>query len=121
MKVISTTAMVFKVLAGMGTPRPDSHSTRLSEKLSAAKALPRNPDRVMATWMVARNLAGRLVSLLSRLAFLLPWEAILASFASLMERTAISALAKTAFSAIKTTCISNRNPTESFNVIQPLS
>ena len=104
MMVMSTTEIVSIVLTGIPTPRPTSQSVRRSEKLSAAKALPRNPDRVMATWMVARNRAGLLVSRARRTARLSPLAASWASLLSFMEITAISALAKIALSAIKTIC-----------------
>ena len=48
-KVISMTESVFRVLTGMDTPRETSQSTKTSEKFSAAKALPKKPDKVMAT------------------------------------------------------------------------
>lgn len=57
-KVITTTDTASSVDAGMVIPRFTSHPTNLSEKLSAAKALPRNPDSVIATCMVAKNFAG---------------------------------------------------------------
>ena len=104
--MMTTTAMVFRVLAGMGTPASTSMATNGSEKLSAAKALPRKPDRVMAIWMVAKNWAGRLVRRARRTARLSPWETSWASLLSLMEIMAISAQAKMAFKAIRTICSS---------------
>jgi hypothetical protein len=47
--VINITAMVSKVERGIFTPIPTTQSTKGSEKLSAAKALPKNPDNVIAT------------------------------------------------------------------------
>ena len=47
--VINITAMVSKVERGIFTPIPITQSTKGSEKLSAAKALPKNPDNVIAT------------------------------------------------------------------------
>ena len=101
---MNTTAMASRVAAGTGTPCSSSQSTSRSEKFSAAKALPRKSDRVMATWMVARNRAGWLVSWARRTARLSPWAARWASFASLTEITAISALAKMALRAMSATC-----------------
>ena len=107
---MTTTAMESRVLLGIFTPRLSTQSTSGSEKPSAANAEPRKPDNVMATWMVARNLAGSLVSLNRRLARLSPWSAIRSSLVSFMESTANSAQAKIAFSAISTNCkISNPN------------
>ena len=42
------TERVSKVFSGMGTPARNRRATNRSEKWSAAKALPRKPDRVMA-------------------------------------------------------------------------
>lgn len=47
--VINITAMVSKVERGIFTPIPTTQSTKGSEKLSAAKALPKNPDNMIAT------------------------------------------------------------------------
>ena len=47
--VIIITAMVSKVERGIFAPIPTTQSTKGSEKLSAAKALPKNPDNVIAT------------------------------------------------------------------------
>ena len=63
MRVMMITAIVSRVLLGRVTPRLTTQSTSGSEKLSAAKALPRNPESVMAIWMVERNFAGSRVSL----------------------------------------------------------
>ena len=49
MMVMRMTETVSSVLTGTLTPRSTSQFTSSSEKLSAAKALPRKPDRVMAT------------------------------------------------------------------------
>ena len=102
--VIRITEMVSSVLAGIPTPRPTNQSTSNSEKLSAAKALPRKPDNVMATWIVAKNRAGCTVSLRSRAAFRLPSAAIRSSLVSFTDSTAISAQAKTALRPISKTC-----------------
>ena len=59
--VITTTESVFSVERGIPIPRPMRNSTSGSEKLSAANALPRKPDKVMATWIVERNFDGSLV------------------------------------------------------------
>ena len=48
MRVMITTAMASSVAAGTPTPRLTSQLTSPSEKFSAAKALPKKPDRVMA-------------------------------------------------------------------------
>ena len=48
-RVMTTTAMFCRVWRGIVTPRDIIHSTRGVEKLSAANALPKKPDRVMAT------------------------------------------------------------------------
>ena len=56
--MISTMAMEFSVFTGTGTPAETRASTMIPAKLSEANALFRNPDRVMATWMVARKRAG---------------------------------------------------------------
>ena len=109
-----TTATASSVAAGICTPRPNSQSTKPSEKFSAAKALPRKPDRVMATWIVARKRAGWLVKRANRIARLSPAAAIFASLASLIEITAISALAKTALSRIRKTCSRIMKISESF-------
>ena len=70
--------------------------------MSAAKALPKKPERVIATWMVARNLAGSRVRRKSRPARLLPCSAMRSSLASFTVSTAISALAKMALRAMRT-------------------
>jgi len=108
------TEMVSRALRGMPTPTLTSQSTSRSEKLSAANALPRKPDRVIATCIVARNFAGSLIRRLSLPARLSPWALSLESFASFMDKSAISALANTAFSAINATWISSNSPMESF-------
>ena len=73
-------------------------------KFSAAKALPNRPARVMATCIVARNLAGCLVRYVSFFARIFPWAVRCFSFVSFIDMTAISALAKTAFNKISTIC-----------------
>ena len=105
---MATTEMVLRVPAERGT-FPSRAVTIIPAKLSAANAEPRKPDNVIATWMVARNLAGSLVRRNRRFARLSPWSAILSNFVSFMESTAISAQAKTAFNAI--TIICNKNNT----------
>ena len=108
MRVIATTAMVLSVAGGRLMPREMAHATKGPEKWLAANALPRKPERVMATWMVAKNFEGSRVSLPSRLARRLPSSAIFLSLVSLMESTAISALANMALRAIRMTCKSRR-------------
>ena len=101
---MAITDMVSKVAGGIPTPSFCSHVTKESEKLSAAKALPRNPDKVMATWMVAKKLDGLLVSFFVRIADLFPSSANFASRFSFIVMNAISALAKIAFNSIKISC-----------------
>ena len=113
-RVITITAAASKVALGIFTPRERIQSTKGSEKLSAAKALPRKPERVIATWIVARNLAGSLVKRNNLFALLFPSCAIRSSFVSLIDNTAISALAKTAFKKINTACNNNKNIKELF-------
>ena len=83
---------------------PCSGTARYSEKFSAAKALPRKPESVMATWIVARKRAGCSVSLARRLARRFPVLARRSSRRSFIEITAISRHANTAFEAISATC-----------------
>ena len=47
--VIKITEMVCKVVCGMATPQLTNSCTSASEKWSAAKALPKKPESVMAT------------------------------------------------------------------------
>jgi hypothetical protein len=63
-----------------------------------------NPDNVIATCIVAKNLAGCDVKAANLNARLSPCEASFASLLSFIEMTAISAQAKIAFNAIRTTC-----------------
>ena len=60
-----------------------------------------------------RKRAGSSVSFRSRRAFLLPCSASFSSFVSLMESTAISALAKMPFRAMSITCTKSKIPIES--------
>ena len=120
-RVMNMTARVSSVERGMVTPRPTSQFTIPSEKLSAAKALPRKPDSVMATCMVARNFAGCSMSRPSRPARLLPSEASLLSLVSLTDSTAISALANTALSIMSTACSSSMKAIEVSKMFSPLS
>ena len=85
-------------------PIPIIQFTIRSEKLSAAKALPRKPARVMPTWIVARNLAGWSVSSVRRRARLSPDLLRRASLLSFIEIMDISALAKIAFIKIRNNC-----------------
>ena len=101
---MSTTATASSVAAGTGTPRLKSQATSPSEKFSAAKALPRKPDRVMATWMVAKKRAGWLVRRARRAARLSPEAASRARRVSFMEMTAISAQANTALRPMRAAC-----------------
>ena len=91
----------FSTFSGMGIPVPINKAVKGSEKLSAAKALFKKPDRVIATYMVAKNLDGWFVSFESLTARLSPSPVIFFNFELFMEMTAISALAKIAFSTIK--------------------
>ena len=95
--------MTLSVLSGIFTPSETSHLTIGPEKFSAANALPRKPASVIATCIVARKRAGSFVSLYKRIARLSPSSAIFSSLGSFMLITAISADAKTAFSAIRIT------------------
>jgi hypothetical protein len=72
--------------------------------LSAANALPKNPASVIAICIIDKNLEGFEVSLLNVLALLSPSDINLFSFASFVDKTAISAQAKNALSKISTTC-----------------
>ena len=87
-------------------------STKGSANISAANALPKNPARVIATWIVDKNLAGSEVSLEIFFAFLAslpPLDIKTLSFVSFIEITAISAQAKTALRQIKNTCKNTAN------------
>ena len=110
--VISTTESVFSVLVEIAV-KPRScviHWTSGSEKFSAAKALPKNPARVIPIWIVDKNPDGSSTILSMRPAFLSPSSIIFRSFPGFREMTAISVAAKKAFSAIKTTCKSIWGP-----------
>ena len=48
-RVMHITAIASNVERGIFTPIPNIHSTNGSEKLSAANALPKKPDNVIAT------------------------------------------------------------------------
>ena len=102
--VITQTQIVFKIFSGIVTPSPINQFTHTGTKFSEANALPKKPANVMATCMVERNFAGFFVRAISRLALLSPSLLILSSFTSLMESTAISAQANTAFNAINIIC-----------------
>ena len=119
--MIITTEILSRADRERGRPKLVSQSARESEKFSEAKALPRNPDNVIAIWMVERNFSGWLVSRRRRAAFLFPCSAIFSSFVSLKDRTAISALAKIAFSASIINWISNKKPMESPKIKTSLS
>ena len=96
------TAMVFSV-AGDSAWKPSPlyiQSASPSEKLSAAKALPRKPASVMPIWMVERKPVGCSTSLRSFAAFLSPSSISFLSFAELSEITAISVIAKKALKSI---------------------
>ena len=83
------------------TPEATSQSTMRSEKLSAAKALPKKPARVIPTWIVAKKRAGCWVRERRRFAWLHPLSASFLSLLSLIEMTAISAQAKRALRRIR--------------------
>ena len=104
MSVIMTTEIVPRVFSGSGTPSATKTATRRLEKLSAAKALARKPDSVIATCIVARKVAGLSVSFLSLPARASPCAVSWSSLAPLTEMTAISAHAKIAFEMMSTTC-----------------
>ena len=63
----------------------------------AAEALEKKPANVMATCIVERNAVESSKSVCTRLAFVLPFAASVWIFDLLTETTAISALAKNAF------------------------
>ena len=78
-------------------------------------------DTNTATCIVAKNLAGWSVRFTRRIARLSPAAAIFASLLSFIEIIAISAQAKTAFSAISSTC-SKINPNiDVSKILSPLS
>ena len=110
-----TTENFFITAAGMPVPVFKSAEVRISEKLSAAKAAPMKPASVIATCIVARKRVGLSsqpkprryklsVSFLSFTAFLLPLAASFSRRTSLVEMTATSVHAKSAFSAISIIC-----------------
>ena len=112
--VMRITEIVDIVEYEIDAPSPITQSVSIPAKLSAAKALPRKPDSVIATWMVARNRAGCFISPSSFTAVLSPWAAIRASLLSLMLIIAISAVANTAFSPIRTAWSSSISHIELF-------
>jgi len=117
--VITMTEIVFNVEAGMLRPVSMRKSVSLLAKLSAAKALPKNPARVIPTWIIDRNCDGCSVSLLSFMARLSPSAAIFAILLSFIEMTAISAEANTALTEISITCkISGPNMEPSSNKVK---
>ena len=75
-----------------------------SAKLSAAKALPKRPARVIATCIVESTLDWSFVRESRRFAFLFPSSASFFNLASFTEMTAISVPANTALSAISNIC-----------------
>ena len=81
-----------------------SQFTKYSEKLSAAKALPKKPDKVMAIWIVDKKSEGSLFSFNNLSALLSPSSIFLFKSAVFKEMTAISLAAKNAFTNIKITC-----------------
>jgi hypothetical protein len=73
-------------------------------KLLAAKALARNPAKVMPTCMVARNFSGAAYSFNRQCARLSPAAARFSALASLKLIKAISAPENSAFTIISTSC-----------------
>ena len=55
----------------------DTHWTRYSEKLSAAKALPKNPANVIPIWIVDKNPEGSCRRINKRLAVFSPSSALM--------------------------------------------
>ena len=100
--VITTMHADFNASSAIGIPVPLKSVTNGCAKFSAANALCKNPASVIATWIVARNFAGCFMSASSFPARLSPASQSCRSFKSLIEITAISALANTAFKKIKT-------------------
>ena len=80
-----------------------NHWDRRPARLSAAKAEPRKPARVMPIWMVERNPVGCSTMCRRRAAFLSPSSAWWRITASLREMTAISVAAKYALIAMSMT------------------
>ena len=88
--------MMMKTAIERGRVRPTAANRPVSEaaKLSVAYALPRKPERVIAIWMVERNLVGTSEIFFSLTARLSPSSISLLMWFSLTEMTAISAQAK---------------------------
>ena len=70
MIVITITITVFKREADMFIL--DKCATISSAKVSAAKALARNPAKVIPIWIVARKLLGLSINFFTLIAFLFP-------------------------------------------------
>ena len=75
-----------------------------SAKLSAAKAEPKKPAKVMPIWMVERKRVGSSIILSILAAFLSPSSASARTFFSFMDITAISVAAKNALRKIRISC-----------------
>ena len=114
---MSTTTAECRACRGTLAPSERIRSTMGSAKFSAANAPPIKPARVMATWMVARNLEGCFVRVSSFLARLSPSSASIFSRPSLMDITAISELANSALTAISTACKIKAPIIQSFSVL----
>ena len=112
MMVITTTESVLRAFleSAVNFRSSISQLTSLSEKFSAANALPRNPASVMPICIADRNEVGCSTSLSRRAAFLLPSSASFLSLFALSETTAISDAAKNAFTRISKNCKSNCRP-----------
>ena len=98
------TEMVFRTDSLMPMPVFCSSQVSFSAKLSDANAAPRNPERVIATWMVARNPEEFRTIFSSHPARLFPLSTSFSNLVSFTEITAISVPANMAFSAIKAIC-----------------
>ena len=56
--VINITIILSSIFSEIGIPVFNIKFTKGAEKLSAAKADPRKPDKVIVTWIVAKKFAG---------------------------------------------------------------
>ena len=102
-RVMTTTETTLSIIGETVTPIAMNLATITSAKLSAATALCSRLAKVMATCIVARNLAGCTVRLTSLLALLSPSSAIFLNLTSFMDITAISVAANIAFKPIRIT------------------
>jgi hypothetical protein len=101
-RVIRITAieLIVSALSAVKARSPTTQLVRGSAKLSAAKAEPRKPARVIAIWIAERNAVGSSESFKSFLAFLSPSSAARRRRLVLSHTSAISADAKNALTAM---------------------